>query len=96
MGQYWSTEPQQNLENGSTTPISPEAEISDRNIRVSQLWIYPLKSARGIRVPSARLYLTGFEFDRQFMLVEEITNSKGEKEWKAMTYRLYFMPWLMS
>jgi uncharacterized protein YcbX len=57
---------------------------------VSQIWIYPLKSARGIRVPSAKLALTGFEYDRTFMLVEPKPSKKvhSQIDWQVMTYIL--------
>jgi uncharacterized protein YcbX len=56
-------------------------------VEVSQLWIYPLKSARGIHVSSARLSLTGFQHDRSFMLVEPKPSKKnsGEIQWHVMT-----------
>ncbi len=36
---------------------------------ISALHIYPVKSCAGIAVPRARITTTGFEFDRQWMLV---------------------------
>ena len=61
---------------------------NDKQVQVSQLWIYPLKSARGIRVNSARLCLTGFEYDRSFMLVEEKPSKEdsSRSRWQVMTY----------
>lgn len=61
---------------------------NDKQVQVSQLWIYPLKSARGIRVNSARLSLTGFEYDRSFMLVEEkpSKDDPSRSRWQVMTY----------
>jgi uncharacterized protein YcbX len=38
---------------------------------VSEIWIYPVKSLGGIRVPSARVLEKGLEFDRRWMLVDE-------------------------
>ena len=69
-------------------------------VEVSQIWIYPLKSARGIRVQSAKLSLTGFEHDRcvsasqlsdvprSFMLIEPSKKDPQQLEWKPMTYCL--------
>jgi uncharacterized protein len=37
---------------------------------VQELFIYPMKSARGIAQSTARLGLTGFEWDRQWMAVD--------------------------
>jgi len=59
------------------------------DVSVSQIWIYPLKSARGIRVESAQLGELGFAHDRLFMLVEEVPVKKGspETQWAVMTLR---------
>jgi uncharacterized protein YcbX len=58
-------------------------------VSVSQLWIYPLKSARGIRVDSAKLGPLGFEYDRSFMLVEELPSKADpqKSQWHVMTLR---------
>ncbi len=37
---------------------------------VSQLWIYPIKSCRGISIPQTALDTKGFAFDRRFMFVD--------------------------
>jgi uncharacterized protein len=37
---------------------------------VQDLFVYPMKSARGIAQPAARLGATGFEWDRQWMAVD--------------------------
>jgi uncharacterized protein YcbX len=62
----------------------PEPSVS-----VSQLWIYPLKSARGIRVDSARVGPLGFDHDRVFMLVEELPSKADPQktQWYVMTLR---------
>ena len=71
-----------NLASSSSGPEN--AQVS-----VSQLWIYPLKSARGVRVGSARLSALGFEHDRVFMLVEEKPAKDGDSktQWHAMNLR---------
>ena len=38
---------------------------------VQEIHVYPLKSARGIPLPAARLARTGFEWDRHWMVVRE-------------------------
>ncbi|TNE84224.1 MAG: MOSC domain-containing protein [Deltaproteobacteria bacterium] len=40
-------------------------------MRVSELWMYPVKSCRGVRVRSARATRAGFVDDRRFMVVNE-------------------------
>ncbi len=51
-------------------PDSPRL-LSQRpdTARISALYRYPLKSARGQSLPEARLVSTGFEHDRQWLLV---------------------------
>jgi uncharacterized protein YcbX len=39
-------------------------------MRVSELWVYPMKSARGIRVEAAELEPRGFVGDRRWMAVD--------------------------
>jgi uncharacterized protein len=39
--------------------------------RVRELHVYPLKSARGIALESARICATGFEWDRHWMAVDQ-------------------------
>ncbi|MGB3691184.1 MAG: MOSC N-terminal beta barrel domain-containing protein [Spirulinaceae cyanobacterium] len=40
-------------------------------ITVSQIWIYPLKSCRGIPLNQAEVTPKGFKWDREFMFVDE-------------------------
>lgn len=40
-------------------------------MRVREIWLYPIKSCRGFRVPSARVVRRGLERDRRWMLVGE-------------------------
>ena len=37
---------------------------------LAELWIYPIKSCAGLRVPQARLLSTGLQWDRHWMLVD--------------------------
>lgn len=39
-------------------------------MHVSELWVYPIKSCRGISLPQAAVEPTGLERDRQWMIVE--------------------------
>jgi uncharacterized protein len=41
------------------------------SLRLSELHIYPIKSARGISLSSARVDIRGLEHDRRWMLVDE-------------------------
>ncbi len=40
-------------------------------LELSRLFVYPIKSARGIEVTEARVLERGLEYDRRFMLVDE-------------------------
>ena len=40
-------------------------------ITVSQLWIYPIKSLKGISLDSVQLEKRGFQYDRRWMLVDK-------------------------
>lgn len=42
-----------------------------KDITVSDLYIFPIKSCKGIRVSSAKVTKGGLEFDRAFMLIDE-------------------------
>jgi len=66
------------------TPTEP-------TVSVSQLWVYPLKSARGIRVESSKLGPFGFEYDRIYMLVEgkSSNDDPSKTQWHAMTLRTW-------
>ena len=44
--------------------------MSDHSLRISQLFIHPIKSCAGISVSEAPLIDTGFEYDREWMVVD--------------------------
>jgi uncharacterized protein len=44
--------------------------MSDDTLRISQLFIHPIKSCAGIAVGDAPLIDTGFEYDREWMVVD--------------------------
>jgi uncharacterized protein len=41
-------------------------------IRLTEIWIYPIKSLGGIRLPSSKVMEKGLAFDRRWMLVDEL------------------------
>ena len=49
--------------------LSPEQP--QQALTLSELWIYPLKSGRGISVPQAEITAMGLKHDRRWMLVNE-------------------------
>ena len=38
---------------------------------LSEIWIYPIKSLGGIRLPSAKVHEKGLQYDRRWMLIDE-------------------------
>lgn len=40
-------------------------------LRLTEIWIYPIKSLGGIRLPEARVLEKGLAYDRRWMLVDE-------------------------
>ncbi|MFT4191069.1 MAG: MOSC N-terminal beta barrel domain-containing protein [Comamonas sp.] len=61
-------------ESASTALATPDPSTpdlpGDLQARISQLWLYPIKSCAGIRVREALLIETGLEFDRAWMVVD--------------------------
>src|SRR6185369_11942057 len=45
--------------------------MSDVNVEVASLHVYPVKSCAGVSAHEALLTETGFEFDRTWMVVDE-------------------------
>lgn len=44
---------------------------ADGDLRLSAIYVFPVKSAKGIKVNEARATATGFEFDRRWMVVDQ-------------------------
>jgi uncharacterized protein len=42
-----------------------------KQLLLSEIWVYPVKSLGGIRLNSAKVFEKGLEFDRRWMLVDE-------------------------
>ncbi|WP_198263529.1 MOSC domain-containing protein [sulfur-oxidizing endosymbiont of Gigantopelta aegis] len=55
------------------------------DIIVSQLWIYPLKSMRGISLDSVQLEKRGFQYDRRWMLIDENNRFITQRQHPKMT-----------
>jgi uncharacterized protein YcbX len=62
-------------------------------ITISRLFLYPIKSCRGIPVESAEITPLGFKNDRRYMLVEtkpskaDIKEDLKNEKWVPMTLR---------
>lgn len=55
------------------------------DIAVSQLWIYPIKSMKGISLDSVQLEKRGFQYDRRWMLVDKDKNFITQRQYPRMT-----------
>lgn len=62
----------------SVLPASNPVPGSPNIGHVSELWVFPIKSCRGIKVDSAKIGPRGFEMDRLVMLVQEGDDEGGE------------------
>lgn len=62
------------------------ARTSD-SLCISSLFIYPIKSCRGISVPSVNLSTSGFQHDREFVLCALTIRESGEPVYKMLTMR---------
>jgi uncharacterized protein len=59
------------VSDSNNTPTTPAADTAwDLTARISQLWVYPVKSCAGVEVQEALLTETGLEFDRAWMVVD--------------------------
>lgn len=54
-------------------------------MRVTSLWIYPIKSCRGISVPAARAGRRGLDGDRRWMIVDQAGRFLTQREVPRMT-----------
>ncbi len=60
------------------TPVSEAREaplrggsLENNNIVVTELWIYPIKSCQGIQMKDCLVTKRGFQYDREFMLIND-------------------------
>lgn len=51
---------------------------------VSELWIYPIKSCKGIQLVENKIVVTGFQYDRRFMVVDEENNFLTQRQHHKM------------
>jgi uncharacterized protein len=55
-------------------------------LRLSEIWIYPIKSLGGMRVQHARIFDKGLEHDRRWMLVDEQGRFITQREHPEMAH----------
>jgi uncharacterized protein len=58
--------------------------MNDNNLRIGQLFIHPIKSCGGIAVTEASLIETGFEYDREWMVVDQHGDLVTQRELPRM------------
>ena len=70
----------------TTTPTATTTALSgfDAQGHIGQLWVHPVKSCAGVRVPAARLLLTGLEGDREWMVVDTEGEFVSQRELPRM------------
>ena len=56
----------------------------DTQGHIGQLWVHPVKSCAGVRVPAARLLPTGLEGDREWMVVDAEGEFVSQRELPRM------------
>ena len=54
------------------------------DLTVSQLWIYPIKSLRGISLDTVQLEKRGFQYDRRWMLVDSGNQFITQRQYARM------------
>lgn len=54
------------------------------NLKIDKLYVYPIKSLRGISIDSTTLTKHGFPYDRRFMILQ-VVDENGEKTFKNMS-----------
>lgn len=57
--------------NGRAPEVLGSSSRGSQGLSLTGLYVYPVKSARGIAVTSARAVATGFEYDRRWMVVDD-------------------------
>jgi uncharacterized protein YcbX len=56
-----------------------------RELRLSEIWIYPIKSLGGLRLEQSKVLEKGLKYDRRWMLVDENGVFMTQREFPAMS-----------
>ncbi len=59
-------------------------ENADQPFHIAELWVYPVKSCAGVRLPRATLLDTGLEWDRSWMVVDAQGEFVSQRELPRM------------
>lgn len=57
---------------------------TEEEIVIDSLWVYPVKSCRGIRVDSAKVVSRGLQYDREFMVVDRANKFVSQRTFPKM------------
>ena len=57
---------------------------ADQSFHIAELWVYPVKSCAGVRLPRATLLSTGLEWDRSWMVVDAQGEFVSQRELPRM------------
>jgi uncharacterized protein len=55
-------------------------------LRLSEIWIYPIKSLGGIRMPHAQVRPKGLQYDRRWMLIDDEANFITQRVHSIMAF----------
>jgi uncharacterized protein YcbX len=66
-------------------------------LRITEIWIYPIKSLGGIRVKSAKVFEKGLQYDRRWMLIDRDNDFMTQRIYPKMAlFKLQFQSrWLL-
>jgi len=56
------------------------------DLRLSEIWIYPIKSLGGVRLSSAKVMPKGLRYDRRWMLIDQEGNFITQRVHSAMAF----------
>lgn len=72
-------------------PKHGEGTLDEKTWRVKALFLYPIKSCRGVEVEQSEVVATGLQYDRQFTFARFRTaqneGAKSDQPWKFVTQR---------
>lgn len=58
--------------------------MESAELRLTEIWIYPVKGLRGIRLRSSRVLGKGLEFDRRYMLIDDNGVAMTQRKYPTM------------
>ena len=68
----------------SIVALSVWKQLRTKPVSIAELWIYPIKSCKGIKVDQAKVTSRGFELDRMFMVVDSNGKFVSQRTFPSM------------